>query len=152
MIETIYRSVRNEYDRTICRGGWGGGHVISKGRGRENEIDSYNLGHPVSFNKKHLSSRVRIIIYKQVTLNPVKSKTPSLDMKLKKSSIMASVCFALLIFSLSNFQLWPAILNAEMYSIAMYSMTSFSILPSRLSIYLSIYLSILNARSCPSPG
>ena len=31
-----------------------GGHVISKGRGRENEIDSYNLGHPVSFNKNHV--------------------------------------------------------------------------------------------------
>ena len=43
-------------------------------------------------------------------------------------------------------------LTVEVYSIAMYSITSFSseepISPSRLSIYLFI----LNARSCPTPG
>ena len=58
-------------------------------------------GNPVSFNKNPLRCRVRIIGYIWVTLNLVKSETPSLDMKLSKSSIMARVWFALLsLFSL----------------------------------------------------
>ena len=36
MIETIFRSVRNEYDRKICRGGWGGGECFLRGEGGEN--------------------------------------------------------------------------------------------------------------------
>ena len=43
--------------------------------------------------------------YIRVTLNLVKIKTPSLDMILSKSSIMARLCFAILSFFLSNFQL-----------------------------------------------
>ena len=42
--------------------------------------------------------RVRIIGDIRVTLNLVKSETLSLDMKLKKSSIMARVWFALFSF------------------------------------------------------
>ena len=46
-------------------------------------------GNLVSFIKNHLSCRVRIILsyYIQVTLHPVKSKTPSLVMILNTSSI-----------------------------------------------------------------
>ena len=64
-------------------------------------------GNLVLFNKNHLTCRVRIIGYIRVTLNPVKIKTPSLDMKLNKSSIMGRVCFALLSFILYLYCVTP---------------------------------------------
>ena len=89
MIKGIYRSVRNEYDRKICREGWGGGACFLRGE-RVKNIYIYILytkrwidtiyGNPFSFNKNHLSCRARIIGYIWVTLNLVKSKTLSLDM------------------------------------------------------------------------
>ena len=53
-------------------------------------------GNPCAFNKNHLSCKVRIIGYIWVTLNPVKSETPSLDMILIKSSLHGQglVCVA----------------------------------------------------------
>ena len=63
MIEIIIGSVRNEYDRKICRGGWGGG-CFSKGEGGREYVY-------VSFKENHLPCKVRFIGYIRGTLKPV---------------------------------------------------------------------------------
>ena len=90
-------------------GGWGGGKCFLREEGGREYIyldvqgDKIH-GNPVSFKENHLSCRVKITGYIWFTLNWINSKTPSFDMRLNKSSIMARVWFALLFF-LSNFQL-----------------------------------------------